>query len=334
MVTTVQKPVHANPVYGGYFADPFVWKHDGIYYAIGTGELEASGAAIGKVFPLLQSSDFFQWTFASSALVKPAPELGNTFWAPAVAYADDRFHLYYSVGQGDKNHQLRVATSNSPQGPYRDTGKPLINPAECSFAIDPHPFQDEDGQWYIFYARDFLDCSPAARAGTALMVAPLKNMTEIAHAGNVVLRARSDWQRFENQRTMYGKVWDWHTLEGPAVCKHDGRYYCFYSAGRWENDSYGVDYGVAEKIIGPYSDQGNEAGPRVLRTVPGRVIGPGHNTIISGPDEQTDYVVYHAWDPEMKARRMFIDELLWTEEGPRCQGPTCGIAPPLTQLPH
>ena len=175
MTTTMQQRVHTNPVYGSYFADPFVWRYGNVYYAIGTGELEASGEAIGKVFPLLQSSDFFQWTFASSALVKPDRELGNTFWAPAVACSGGKFYLYYSVGQGDKNHQLRVAVSQRPQGPYRDSGKPLLNPAECSFAIDPHPFQDEDGRWYLFYARDFLDCSPMARAGTALMVAPMKS---------------------------------------------------------------------------------------------------------------------------------------------------------------
>src|SRR5439155_3163175 len=76
MVISPTKQVHANPVYGSYFADPFVWKFDDVYYAIGTGELEARGNAIGKVFPLLQSTDFYQWTFASSALIKPDPSLG------------------------------------------------------------------------------------------------------------------------------------------------------------------------------------------------------------------------------------------------------------------
>jgi beta-xylosidase len=332
MVTTSAKPVNANPVYGSYFADPFVWKFDDVYYAIGTGELEASGEAIGKVFPLLQSTDFFQWSFASSALVKPDPKLGNNFWAPAVAFADGKFYLYYSVGHGDKNHQLRVATSDSPQGPYHDIGKALLDPEKCSFAIDPHPFQDEDGRWYMFYARDFLDCSPKARAGTALMVAPMKSMTELEGEGTVVLRARSDWQRFEAERTMYGREWDWHTLEGPAVCKRNGHYYCFYSGGRWENDTYGVDYGVADSVLGPYSDAGNEAGPRVLRTVPNRVIGPGHNTIVTGPDNVMDYIVYHAWDREMKARRMFVDELIWTAEGPRCEGPTWAEPSGSTQM--
>ena len=138
----------------------------------------------------------------------------------------------------------------------------------------------------------------------------------------MVLRARSEWQRFQKDRLMYGRSWDWHTLEGPFVRKHEGHYYCFYSGGRWETESYGVDYGVSLNVMGPYSDMGNEAGPRVLRTVPGHVIGPGHNSIAVGPDGQTEYIVYHAWDKEMKARQMYIDRLFWTHDGPRCEGPT------------
>jgi hypothetical protein len=94
-----------------------------------------------------------------------------------------------------------------------------------------------------------------------------------------------------------------------------------------------VDYGVADTIMGPYSDAGNEKGPRVLRTVPKRVIGPGHNTIITGPDNETPYIVYHAWDAQMKARRMFVDELVWTPEGPRCDGPTWSESADVAELP-
>jgi GH43 family beta-xylosidase len=149
-------------------------------------------------------------------------------------------------------------------------------------------------------------------------------MVKLEEPTVTVLRARSDWQRFEAKRPMYGRVWDWHTLEGPCVCKHDGRYYCFYSGGRWENETYGVDYGVSDRALGPYSDQGNESGPRVLRTIPGQVIGPGHNTVVLGPDGETDYIIYHAWDKDMKARQMFVDKLVWRREGPRCEGPTWG----------
>ena len=320
MATIVRQRSHANPVYEGYFADPFIWEHRGTYYAIGTGESEASGKVGEAVFPLLQSRDFFTWKPAGIALNRPDVSLGANFWAPEVAFAEDHFFLYYSVGHGDKNHQLRVAVSDSPLGPYRDLGRPLLDPDRCSFAIDPHPFQDDDGRWYLFYARDFLDCSPEARAGTALTVAALRSMTELEDQGRPILRARWDWQRFEADRLMYERRWDWHTLEGPCVRKHEGRYYCFYSGGRWENDTYGVDYAVAEKVIGPYADTGSNSGPRVLRTIPQQVVGPGHNSIVTGPDGESDYIIYHAWDPKMVARRMCIDRLLWTESGPRCHG--------------
>src|SRR2546423_11307928 len=164
MTVAALKTVHVNPVYGSYFADPFVWKTRDVYYAIGTGEAEALGRTVGKVFPILQSIDFMQWQFASSALVRPDPGLGNNFWAPEVAEADGTFYLYYSVGHGDKNHQLRVAVSDEPLGPYVDSGKALLELERCPFAIDAHPFRDPDGQWYLFYARDFLDRADGQRA--------------------------------------------------------------------------------------------------------------------------------------------------------------------------
>ena len=36
-----QLKTYTNPVYPGYFADPFVWQYQGVYYAIGTGAAEA-----------------------------------------------------------------------------------------------------------------------------------------------------------------------------------------------------------------------------------------------------------------------------------------------------
>ncbi len=317
---------YTNPVYPAYFADPFVWQYQGSYYAIGTGPAEAVGQVDDlhqrRVFPLLRSDDLVNWELIGNALSRPDPALGDNFWAPEVAYSDGSFYLYYSVGHGDKNHQLRVATSPDPLGPYQDVGVPLIDPTTCPFAIDPSPFQDDNGQWYLFYAQDFLDTENGARAGTALVADRLLTMTKLAGETTVVLRARQDWQRFLANRSMYGNIYDWHTLEGPCVRKHHDRYYCFYSGGRWETEDYGVDYGVADRVMGPYSDAGNELGPRVLRSRPGYVLGPGHNSITNSPDGQTEYVVYHAWDREMKARRMCIDRLIWTIDGPRCEGPT------------
>ncbi len=325
---------YTNPVYPGYMADPFVWRYKDTYYAIGTGPAEAHGeiadaeeaasAMLGgfRIFPVLQSDDFVTWHYAHGALTPPDPELGDTFWAPEVAYHEGDFYLYYSVGQADKNHQLRAAKSNHPLGPYEDTGAVLVNPRAFPFTIDAHPFQDDDGQWYLFYARDFLDFDGETRAGTAVVVDRMTDMTTLEGDPRTVARARSDWQRFLADRTMYGDVWDWHTLEGPSVVKHEGRYYCFYSGGRWDSENYGVDYCVADHPLGPWEDSSSNTGPRVLKTVPGQVLGPGHNSIVRGPDNETDYLVYHAWDPLRTARRMCIDRLIWTPEGPQCEGPT------------
>jgi GH43 family beta-xylosidase len=221
----------------------------------------------------------------------------------------------------DKGHQLRVATSQRPEGPYRDTGTPVLDPSLAPFAIDAHPFQDDDGQWYLFYARDFLDTEGDARPGTALVVEPLIDMIRITGDYRTVLRAHHDWQRYQADRPMYDGVYDWHTLEGPCVRKHEGRYYCLYSGGNWQNESYGLDFGVADHVLGPYTETSVDHA-RVLRTVPGKVLGPGHNSVVVGPDGQTEYVAYHAWDLGMTARRMCFDKLTWTPDGPICVGPT------------
>jgi beta-xylosidase len=308
---------YTNPVYPEYFADPFVFRHEGSYYAVGT---DSALAEEGR-FPVLRSPNLTHWERVGYALPHSANVSGVEFWAPEVAFHDGTFYLYYSVGQGNESgHQLRVATSRTPEGPYEDVGR-VLPETEYPFTIDANPFLDDDGTWYLFYARDFLDTVGGVQPGTALVVDRLIDMTRLAGEERVVLRATEPWQRFMSNRTMYGGVYDWHTLEGPCVIKHGGRYYCLYSGGRWENDSYGVDFAVADHPMGPwYAEPSN--GPRVLQTVHGEVLGPGHNSAVVGPDDETLFICYHAWDPGMTARRLFIDPLVWTEHGPRAKGPT------------
>ena len=322
-------PAYTTPVPPGYFADPYVWQHEGRYHAIGTGPAEAAGSVAGSsgagVFPLLCSTDLVHWQPAGHALVRPDPALGDTFWAPEIVLAEGRWWLYYSVGHGDRRHQLRVAASDRPLGPYTDCAQ-LTDPDQVPFAIDPHPFRDHDGRWYLFHARDYLepmdDAGQPVRCGTALAVQPLHSMTQLEdRPALTVARARCDWQRFAAERTMYGRRFDWHTLEGPFVVAQDGRYWCLYSGGCWQTPSYGVDYVVAGQVLGPYTDEGAPA-PRVIRSVPGHVLGPGHCSVVTAPDGASRYLVYHAWDAAQTARRMCIDPLELTAAGPRSRGPS------------
>lgn len=321
------------PLFDGYFADPFVLRveEEGAYYAFGTGSQR--NRTDNRRFSLLRSTNFIDWEYLGGALEPPNDQtLGSQFWAPEVARGDDgQFYLYYSVGhEGEMGHSLRVAVSEVPQGPYRDLGgKPLVDPAQIPFAIDAHPFRDHDGQWYLFYARDFLDSDGITQAGTALVADRLIGMTELSGQETVILRAQFPWQRFQQDRVMpaYGnRSFDWHTLEGAFLLHHDERYWCLYSGAAYGTPNYGVDYAVADSVLGPYTGAGSEEGPRFLKTTPGGLRGPGHNSVTLGPDG-LEYVFFHAWDTAHTKRQMYVRRLIWTPEGPRVLGVTTDQEP-------
>ena len=315
-----------NPVHPGYFADPFVLRVGDVWYAYGTGpEGDAAVvAATGRAIEIRRSTDLVTWTSLGPGLVvpdlgpPPAPPDHRQYWAPEVAPIDGVFHLYYSTGIEDRGHHLRVATAATPAGPFTDAGVDLT-PDE-RFAIDASPFRDDDGTWWLYYARDLLE---GERVGTSIAVDRLLAPDRLAGEPRPVLPPSADWQLYRRQRPMSGAVHDWHTLEGPFVRKRDGRYWCFYSGGNWTGEGYGVGVGVADAPEGPWREVSE--GPTVLRSVPG-LRGPGHCSVTEGPDGE-DWLVYHAWDDAGTARRMCIDRLTWTPDGPRTDGPTVGPQP-------
>jgi beta-xylosidase len=324
-VAAQPRPTYTNPVWAGSMPDPGVLRHDGVYYAFGTTGRERKRD--GRIFTLLRSTDLVTWQELGGALTPPDADVRYEYWAPEPAEHEGRFYLYYAMGGiEEERFTLRVATSDVPQGPYVDAGVTLLDCARTRFTIDPHPFRDADGQWYLFYARNYPDTEGGARPGTGLAVDRLVGMTRLAGECRTVLRAHEDWTLYEAHRRMnvYGATFDWHTIEAPYVRRHGGKYYCFYSGSNWQSARYGVDYAVADHVLGPYTGAGREA--RVLRGVPGRVRGPGHHAIVTGPDGRTDYVLYHAWNAAMTVRQLCVDPLVWTADGPRCT-PTATAQP-------
>jgi beta-xylosidase len=315
MQTTYRNPVHPD-----IFADPFVLKHEGVYYAYGT----APGDGDGRQVPVLRSNDLVHWAQLGHALA-PVPGAGPDahYWAPEVAFHEGRFYMYYSFGSAPEgtDQKLRVAVADRPEGPFVDAGKLLV--PDQPFSIDAHPFRDLDGQWWLFYCIDFLEPSDDHRTGTGIVVDKLTDMTTLAGLPLTVVRPHEDWHVFRLGRSMYGKVFDWHTVEGASVLAHDGMYYCFYSGGAWEKDNYGVSYVVSRHPNGPYRrpEGGHEA--LVMRTPPGgELVGPGHNCFTTSPDGSETWIVYHAWDPGYTGRRMCIDRLTWEHGRPTTAGPT------------
>jgi arabinan endo-1,5-alpha-L-arabinosidase len=293
------------PIHDGYFADPFLARFDGEYVAYGSNDFSLGVPG----FEALRSSDLVHWTSVGTVFGGADPALGDAYWAPEVAASDGRYWMYYSVGHDIAGHHIRVAVSDSPFGPFEDTGVNLT-PDE-SFAIDASPFLDQDGSWYLFFARDVID---AERPGTQLAAKRMTSMTSVEDATTGILAPDSDWQIYERAREMYGRIFDWHTLEGPTVVRRNGDYFLFFSGGSWEGDGYGVSVATAQHPLGPWRHVATERADVLSSAITG-LIGPGHNSVLRRRGS-TDLIAYHAWDASRSRRQMYVDRLDWINGRP------------------
>lgn len=308
---------YQNPVYAGNMPDPSVRKFGEFYYAFGTTGKER--LPDGRIFTLLRSRNLVDWELLGGALVPPSENRNYEYWAPEITEDRGKYYLYYAMGGIEpESFALRVAVSARPEGPYLDNGVALRDGNTNRFTIDPFPFRDDNGQWYMFYACNFPYESDGLHAGTGIVVDRLVDMIRLAGDPHLVVRGSSDWTLYESNRVMkvYGRTFNWHTIEGPCVLKHDGKYFCLYSGANYQTSRYGVDWVVGNSPLGPYGGAGDHA--RVLHQITGTVRGPGHNSVVTGPDGKSQYVIYHAWNAEMNQRQLCVDKLEWTSEGPRC----------------
>jgi GH43 family beta-xylosidase len=302
---------YQNPVYAKSFPDPFVLKYCGEYWAYCTGTW-----LDGRWFGVLRSRDLVDWEEVGGAL-EPLPGEWPCQWAPEVSYLNGIFYLYYSLGNEATMH-IRVATAAHPAGPFRDSGHILTSEP---FAIDAHVFADDDGTRYLFYATDYLEHQ---YVGTGTARSKMIDPYTLESHSVPVTRAQHDWQVYDPNRAEKGGV-RWHTIEGSFVLKHKRRYYQMFSGGNWQNLSYGVSYALTDDINTQEEWEQVADGMKVrpiLQTVPGMVIGPGHNSVVRGPDNRQLFCVYHRWDVDSSARVMAIDPLDWAGDRILLLGPS------------
>jgi GH43 family beta-xylosidase len=310
-LTPRRNNTYHNPVYSRPFPDPFVLKYCGEYWGYATGFWHD-----GRCFGILRSRDLVHWSEIGSAM-EPLPGEANCYWAPEVSYENGRFLMYYSVGNEEKM-EIRIAVAGDPAGPFIDTGRRLTNE---EFAIDPHVFTDEDGQRYLFYATDFLNHS---HIGTGTVFDLMLDPYTLAHRPRPVTRARFEWQVYDPRRLEKGGV-RWHTVEGPFVLKRKHLYYQMFSGGNWKHPTYGVSYAVTDSLQAEGEWEQASDGVSVLpilRTLPALVIGPGHNSVVRGPDNRQLFCIYHRWTEDGSGRLLSIDPLDWAGERLLVLGPS------------
>jgi beta-xylosidase len=245
---------------------------------VGSGGVLLTTQADGMNVPARRSVDLKYWTAPVDALpalpVWAAP--GRT-WAPASIFWQDRYVLYFAAAHAASGRQcIGVAVSTRPEGPFLPADEPLVCQLELGGSIDPEPFIDRTNSLWLVWKSD----ENAVRRPSRLWSAKLDGTA-----------AHVDGPYHELLR--YSGGWEKPLIENPSLLDENDQLILFYSAGRWQSDTYGVGYARCD---GP-------AGPCVKETVNAPLIesdasvaGPGGLSVFRGPNGRA-YAVFHAWDP-------------------------------------
>jgi beta-xylosidase len=257
--------VSGNPLFEG--ADPDVLFHDGKFWVYPTGSAPSQSPA----FFTFSSTDLKSWTRHGPVLsfkdVKWIADDGaprRYAWAPGVFRRDQRFYLYFSAGPNTpKPSRIGVAVADSPQGPFVDSGKSLIDGGNGFEAIDAMPFEVPGTRRVLLYC--------GGSAGAKLRVFEL--------GSNLVTVAREIPVETPPKFT-----------EGAFMNERNGVFYLSYSHGNYRDASYSVHYCTASSPTGPWRYEG------AILTSDANHTGPGHHAILRRPDIGEWLIFYHRWN--------------------------------------
>ncbi len=279
----------ANPVIPA--ADPHAEVIDGAVWMYPTRTRD------GRNFLAYRSTDLKNWEehgpildFKDIPWIREDGRGNHGPWAPCIAVRGDRYYFYFSVGPQSARHPSRigVAVADSPEGPFRDSGKALLTGGNGFEAIDPMVFRDPESGIDYFYA--------GGSDGAALRVFEL-NEDMISFRREVAVETP---RRF---------------TEAPFLHHHEGKYHLTYSHGSYRDASYSVHYATSESPVGPWKYRG------AILESDARHKGPGHHSIIRYPGDGGWFIVYHRWNaregdgPYSGRREIAIDRIEYDGEG-------------------
>lgn len=315
-------PLHPNPpapdgqsvAIDADFPDPAALRaDDGTIYAYATqGMFEGQQVNI----QLARSTDLARWERLGDALpVKPVwASRTQDFWAPHVAKVAGRYLLYYSakpdaaLADPDKGLCLAVATAARPEGPFTDTGAPLLcGPGFVN--IDPMLFDDpQTGKRLLYWGSGFGPIKVQEMTADGLAFAP--------GSAPVDLVAPVPTDDPGNYRRL---------VEGAWVTRRAGWYYLFFSGDNCcgPKAHYAVMAARSRSATGPFDVKPENGG--VILAADGKWIAPGHNAVLEKDGETL--ILYHAVDAakprsrpedEVNTRRiMLVRRLVWDDGWPR-----------------
>ena len=301
--TELSGPSFTNPIYNYDFPDPHVILVDDTYYAYST-TVSPSNIRV------ITSKDLVNWEDLGDAL--PAlptwAKLNSGYtWAPGVIQIEDNFVMYFVARDAETDKQcIGVGVSDNPAGPFRDPNEEaFICQGELGGSIDAYPYRDDDGKLYLLWKNDGNCCG----LEVALWVQELSpdGLTLVGEPVKLIVR---------------DQPWELPLIENPAMVKHDGKYYLFYSGNWWESHEYAIGYAVCETVTGPCEKPLNE--PWFEFKPP--VMGPGGESFFTDIEGNL-WMAYHAWTgvdvgyPQGQ-RSLRIDLVTFEGDKPVTNGPT------------
>lgn len=285
-----QFAVTGNPLFEG--ADPDVIFHDGQFWVYPTGGPQSQGPA----FFAYSSPDLKSWTRHGPVLsfkdVKWIADDGaprRFAWAPGILRRDGRFYLYFSAGPNTpKPSRIGVAVGTSPQGPFADSGKSLVDGGNGFEAIDAMPFEVPGTNRVLLYC--------GGSAGAKLRVFELgPDLVSVARQIPVETPPKF--------------------TEGAFMHERNGVFHLSYSHGNYRDATYSVHYCTAASPTGPWNYQG------AILTSDADHLGPGHHAILRRPDTGEWFIFYHRWNGAArrgqlpKSRSVCVDSLRYDAAG-------------------
>jgi len=276
-LTCLSAAAQHNPILPELHADPDVIADGGRYYIYSTTDGAAGWG--GYYFTCYSSKDLKKWEYEGIILdvlkdTKWARNKGNA-WAPAIEKKNGKFYFYFSADQGERK-AIGVAVSDSPTGPFRDLGHPIVDKRPegqmNGQQIDVDVFTDEDGQSYLYWGNGYM-------AGAKLN----SDMTSIDTTTIVRMTPRG------------GSLKDYQYREAPYVFKRKGIYYFLWSVDDTGSPNYHVAYGTSTSPLGPIKVADE---PVILQQRPDqKIYGTAHNSVLQIPGKDKWYIVYHRINP-------------------------------------
>jgi len=303
---SVDGATYSNPIAGSItMGDPFILADRAGYFLYGT-------TAVGEGFKCWFSTNLTDWTDRGLVFQKKSDSWGQqTFWAPEVIRYGNRFYLVYSSQPANASSfsaRICLAVSPHPDGPFEDLHAPLFdNGWSC---IDGHIFVDSDGSPFLYFTKVGVtqEASKKYLLGINYGVKLKSDLNGLD--GHPVLCTQADqpWERPVNGRS--------RCTEGAFVFKRGDTYYMTYSANHYAEPFYGIGYATAPSPLGPWTKSPDN--PLVAQNAELGISGPGHNCVITSPDGNDRFMVYHVHaDPEKPSGRrvVFMDRLRIADDG-------------------